>query len=195
MVARLDDDTRGHRAETDRDLDHLFAPDTIAPHYLLFLMRAYGFEAPLECAFAGTAGLDVMLDLRLRAKAGLIAADLLALGLRPPEVADLPQCLSVPQFRGVAEAIGWLYMIERQTLLHGVLHRHLATRLPQVTGAGSYLSCYESVAGRRWSELSAVIDRVATTRALEDRIIAAAHAAYLCHRRWVHQDVGRRAAS
>ena len=75
--------------EADADLDFLFAPDAIPAHYLLFLMRAYGFEAPLESALVGTPNLEIQLDLKARAKAGLIATDLLALGVRASEITDL----------------------------------------------------------------------------------------------------------
>jgi len=196
LLDRLHDETRAHRVEADSDLDYLFAPDVIPANYLLFLMRTYGFEAPLESALATTPGLELAVDLRSRVKAGFIAQDLLALGVRASEVTDLPQCLAVPQFRSAIEAIGWMYVTERHTLVHGVLHRHLETKLArEMTHAASYLTCYESIAGRRWSELCDAIEHLAQTRALEDRLIFAAHDAYRCHRRWLHHEPERRVAS
>ena len=89
-----------------------------------------------------------------------------------------------------------MYVVERQTLVHGVLYRHLQTRLPrEVSSASAYLTCYDSIAGRKWSELCDVIERLAATRALEDRLIAAAHEAYRCHRRWLRNEGERYAAS
>ncbi|MGN6109300.1 MAG: hypothetical protein ACTHU0_29605, partial [Kofleriaceae bacterium] len=109
MLERLDGETRSHHADADAELERLFSPHASSSHYLQFLTRAYGFEAPLEATLAMTPNLDLMIDLRERKRAGLLAQDLLALGLRPQEVSEVPQCLEVPQFSGAAEALGWMY--------------------------------------------------------------------------------------
>ena len=54
MVVRLNEETRVHHVETDADLDVLFRGDASAAHYMLYLMRVYGFEAPLESALVQT---------------------------------------------------------------------------------------------------------------------------------------------
>jgi heme oxygenase (biliverdin-IX-beta and delta-forming) len=189
MIERLNADTRAHHADADSDFDILFRDDASSTHYLVFLMRAYGFEAPFEAGLSLTPNLDLMLDLRERYKAGLIAQDLLALGLRPHEVSEVPQCLAVPQFRGAAEALGWMYVVERSTLAHSVIRRHLLTKMPrEMNRASAYFQCYAGAVGARWRNFGAVLDDVARHPAIADRIVAAADEAFRTQRRWVQHD-------
>lgn len=191
IIQRLTEATRPYHAETDADLDDLFRDDVGSSHYVLFLMRVYGFEAPLESALAMTPHLDLLLDVRERARAGLLAQDLMKLGLRPSEVAELPLCLAIPQFRGTAEALGWMFVVERATLLHSVLRHHLATRLPhEMSKASAYLSSYAGLVGTRWREFGATVEQVAHHPAIAERIIQSACEAFRCYRRWVLQGPG-----
>lgn len=188
MLQRLMEATRPYHAETDADLDELFHEDVGASHYILFLMRCYGFEAPLESALATTPQLDRLLDLRERTRAGLLAQDLMALGLRPVDVAELPQCLSIPQFRGAAEALGWMFLVERAALSHNVLGRHLDTRLPELMSkASAYLTAHAGQVGTRWRAYGVALEQVATHPAIIDRVTTAAGEAFRCFRRWVRQ--------
>ena len=190
MIARLNEETRAHHAEAETDFDILFQAETKAEHYLTFLIKAYGFEAPLEALLVQTPNLDLMIDLQERAKASFLAQDLVALGLRPSELPELPQCLAIPQFRGAAEALGWMFVVERTTLAHSVLRRHLLTRLPrEVRNASNYLSCYTGVVGMRWRKYGATLDDVARHPAIADRIVVAANEAFRCQRRWIQQDL------
>jgi len=155
--------------------------------YFVFLLRTYGFEAPLESALAMLSGLDNLIDLRERQKAGLVAADLLALGLRPSEVTEVPQCLDIPQLRTVAEGLGWLYVVERSTLAHSVIRGHLIGRLPhEMQCAAGYLQAYAEVVGVRWRQLSRVLDDVAARgEGAADRMIEAADHGFRIRRRWM----------
>jgi heme oxygenase len=190
MVERLTDETRVHHGEADFDIDALFSNDVTTSHYLVYLMRVYGFEAPLDSAISMTPKLELVLDLRARSRAGFLAQDLMALGVRPAEVTALPLCLAIPQFRSVAEAMGWLYVVERTTLAHNVIRRHLTTRFPLEMGvASAYLSSYEGIVGKRWQELGAALDHVARHPAVAERIVSAANDAFRCRRNWSLQDV------
>jgi heme oxygenase len=190
MIERLNEETRSHHVECEADFDVLFDVETTPRHYLRYLVRQYGFEAPLESTLAMTPNVELMIDLKERMKAGYIAQDLMALGLRAAQVAELPQCLSIPQFRGAAEALGWMYVIERTTLAHSVLRRHLLTRLPrEMRNASNYLSCYTGVVGTRWRKFGATLDDVAHQRMIADRIVQAAHDAFRAQRRWIQQDI------
>jgi heme oxygenase (biliverdin-IX-beta and delta-forming) len=196
MIDRLDVETQIHHADADADFDVLFGDHTSATDYLLYLTRVYGFEAPLESSFAMTPNLDLVIDLRERQKAGLLAQDLLGLALRPADVAEIPQCLRIPQFRGAAEALGWMYVIERTTLAHGVIRSHLMTRLPRVmVTASSYLQCYSGVAGMRWRNFGVVLDDVCRHPAIADRVVGAANDAFRTQRRWLIHDHALHAAS
>ena len=189
MIERLNEETRHHHADAEADFDVLFEAETTPRHYLIFLVRAYGFEAPLESTLAMTPNLGLMIDIKERTKAGFVAQDLIALGLRPAQVAELPQCLAIPQFRGAAEALGWMYVTERTTLAHSVIRRHLLTRLPrEMRHAANYLSSYTGVVGSRWRKFGAVLDDIAQMPEIANRVLAAANEAFRCQRRWIDQD-------
>jgi heme oxygenase len=190
MIDRLHAETRANHADADADFDLLFREQTTVSDYLTFLTRQYGFEAPLESACASTPNLDLMIDVRDRHKAGLIAQDLMSLGLRPADVSQIPQCLRVPQFRGAAEALGWMYVIERATLAHSVIRHHLMTRLPHVMRcASAYLQAYAGHVGKRWRDFGNVLDDVARHPAIADRIVDAANDAFRTQRRWLMHDL------
>lgn len=175
--------------DADRDVDLLFRRDVSIDDYRDFLVRAYGFEAPLESALALSAVLDKMLDLRGRARAGLIAQDLLRLGLRPSAVTDLPMCLVVPQFRSTAEALGWMYVVERAALAHAIIRRHLLTCMPaEMIAASSYLKSADGLLGARWGQFGAALDEVAAHPAVADRVVHSANEAFRCQRRWLMQE-------
>jgi heme oxygenase len=198
MIERLNEETRNHHTEADADLDVLFRRDVTATHYMLYLMRVYGFEAPLESTLVMTPALDLMVNLKERSRCALIAQDLLSLGLRPNQVAELPMCLTIPNFRGAAEALGWMYVVERATLAHSVIRQHLMTCLPnEIAIASSYLQSYAGVAGTRWRKFGSTLDEVARHPAIADRIVTAANEAFRCQRRWLQHEqlsTGARAA-
>ncbi len=190
MIERLHAETRVNHSDADADFDLLFREQTSHEDYLLYLTRQYGFEAPMESALELTPNLDLMIDLRERQKAQLIAQDLLGLGVKPADLQLIPQCLRVPQFRGAAEALGWMYVIERATLAHSVIRRHLLTRLPKaMRDASSYLQAYAGMVGTRWREFGTVLDDVARHPAIADRIVDAANEAFRTQRRWALSDV------
>lgn len=189
MIDRLNQETSVFHAEADRDIDTLFRPHVSVDDYRDYLVRSYGFEAPLESALALSSSLDMMLDLRSRARAGLIAQDLMRLGMRPSAVSELPMCLTVPQFRSTAEALGWMYLSERAALAHSIIRRHLMTCLPEaMVNASAYLQSAGGLLGTRWRQFGAALDEVATHPAVADRILASANEAFRGHRRWMMQD-------
>lgn len=189
MVERLSEETQVHHAEVDADLDALFRPDVSTSHYMVYLMRIRGFEAPLESTLLTTPALDLMVNLKERGRASFITRDLLALGLQPALVAELPTCLTIPTFRGAAEALGWMYVVERSTLAHSVIRHHLMTRLPEeMKVASSYLQAYAGVVGQRWRKLGTILDDVGRYPAIADRIVASANEAFRCQRRWLNED-------
>lgn len=190
MIERLHSATQVMHVDADADFDLLFREDTHHADYRLFLARQYGFEAPLEAAFAMTPNLDLMIDLYERQKAQLLAQDLLALDVGPIELSTMPQCLRVPQFRGAAEALGWMYVIERATLAHNVIRRHLLTRMPKaMREASSYLQAYSGMVGSRWRDFGNVLDDVARHPAIAERITDAALEAFRVQRRWSQSDL------
>jgi heme oxygenase len=197
MLARLAIETFAHHASADADRLWLLDQPAITAHgYRRLLRRIYGFEAPLEAALALTPGLDLGL-LRPRLKTARLAGDLLTLGMSERELAEIPRVAIAP-FRAVPQALGWMYVVERQTLLHGLLYRRLATaNRGELAGAGSYLAHHGATPGARFRELGTAIDRVASVVGTPDRIVAAAHAGFRAQRRWFRltQDARRSLAS
>lgn len=180
MLVRLNDETQPHHAEADADVDrYLFRPGVTVAGYRTYLAAVYGFVVPLEAALLMAPGLDELIDLRARAKSALVVHDLLALGVTMTEINELPQCQSVPTFRGPGAALGWMYVAERPLLASAVLRSHLSTHLrPEMAYASSYLSCYAGQVGALWRELGEVMDRVAYTPTVADRMVAAARDAF-----------------
>jgi heme oxygenase len=60
MIDRLNEATHEHHADAEVDFDVLFEDETTARHYMMFLVRAYGFEAPLELMSNDTDGLSIL---------------------------------------------------------------------------------------------------------------------------------------
>lgn len=152
--------------------------------YKCRLETTYGFEAPFEAACAYTPGLRDVIDLRQRSRAGLIAQDLLALGITPGELSAMPHCFPIAPFSHRVEALGWLYVVERATLFHDEARQHVVARIPAATSATAYLGAYRNVVGARWHELGRVLDRVPRTDRDRVALVAAAHAGFRCLLDW-----------
>lgn len=183
MLLRLNMETRCEHSRADQPWLALMGVDVTAARYVEHLVAIYGFEAPFEAALALTPGIADRVQLRQRSRSGLIVQDLLALGLSPSRIAKLPQCdLDVP-FRDPPEALGWMYVVERATLLHDAVRRYLEDRLP-LAGACGYLSAYDGVAGARWQELGRALDEVATSPQAPEHIVLATRIAFARQRDW-----------
>lgn len=190
MLLRLDAETRVQHPEADYPWLELMSRDASCSRYRDHLIATYGFEAPVEAALALTPHLSEVIRLRPRARSGFIVEDLLALGLTPARIARLPQCRYIAPFRDPAEAFGWLYVLERATLVHETVRSYMATRLPTVA-AWSYLSAYEGIAHQRWHELGLALDAYAITPACGDTVVAAARVAFRCQRDWLATEPAR----
>jgi heme oxygenase len=174
--------TRAHHGIADAPWLELMSPTVDKPRYVAHLLKVYGFEAPLESAFRYTPGLTALIGLRARVRTGLLAQDLMRLGMAASQIAQLPQRFVT--FGSAAEALGWMYVVERTALLHGNLRRHLAHRLPETGLATSYLSAYDDQIGMRWSELGCAFDTIAPAPSMVRQIIRAAHQAFVAMHVW-----------
>jgi heme oxygenase len=187
MLMRLNMETRALHPEADYPWLELMSLDTSRGRYADQLVATYGFEAPVEAAFALTPQLAEVIQLRQRARSGLIVEDLLSLGLTPARIARLPQCRQVVPFRDPAEALGWMFVLERATLLHDTVRTNAAVRMPTVS-AWTYLSAYSGVAAQRWQDFGRALDDYAVTSAASEHVVAAARAAFACQRDWFATD-------
>ena len=183
MLARLDRETRDQHADADRAWKRLLEQDISRGDYVRALVATYGFEAPYEAACAYTPGLSQVIDLRGRWRSGLIAQDLLVLGWTPEQITNL-RFHSVSSFQDAAEALGWMYVVERSTLMHLDVRGELAGRFVDLAKACSYLGAYEHVTNRRWAELGVALDRFEGSEKVAERVVQAAHAAFATLGEW-----------
>lgn len=184
-VMRLNLATQAFHAQVDAPWLDLTGYSVTRSQYVAQLSRVFGFEAPLEGALAYTTNLGSVIDLRRHARSGLIAQDLLRLELTPSELTAIPQCTKIVPFSTASEALGWLYAMERATLLHELVHRHLMARLPTVAHACSYIAAYANdIAADRWSELGCAIELVAISPVSIANMTKAAIAAFECAEEW-----------
>jgi heme oxygenase len=190
MLARLNAETRAQHPEADFPWLELMSAEASRSRYIDQLVATYGFEAPVEAALALTPHLAEIIPLRPRARSGFIVEDLLALGITASKLARAPQCREILPFRDPAEALGWMYVLERATLLHEAVRLHIAWRIANVS-AWSYLSAYRGSASQKWGELGAAFDNFAITTASADAIVAAARAAFTRQRDWFATDPAR----
>lgn len=184
LLLRLSLATRQAHADVDDRWLDLLSPDVAVADYLAQLVRVYGLVAPFESACRYTRGIDAYLDVRQLSRAGLIAKDLLNLGLSPTQVSSVPSCPSITTFQSVQEAFGWLYVIERSTLLQHGIRRHLLRHLPHVEHAVAYLAAYDGRVADHWLSFGQLLDEVGATEDTAEAVIAATHDGFATARLW-----------
>jgi heme oxygenase len=186
MLNRLDMETRDLHADTDGYWLDLMASGVTREQYKTHLIRVYGFEGPVESALAYTPHL-IIADRRERSRSGLIAQDLLALGLTPGRIAALPQCDDIASFADPEEALGWKYVVERPTQLHSAIKRNVVSRIPDIANACAYLSAHDGIAAARWQQFGLLLDDVARRPGATDKLVAAAKTAFVRMTEWFVQ--------
>jgi len=186
MLNRLDVETRAHHAEVDAYWLDLMALGVTREQYKRQLMRVYGFEAPFESALTYTPYL-VIPDRRERMRTGLLAQDLLALGISPAKVTALPTCGAIEPFSDPGEALGWKYVAERHTQLHQPIKRNLVNRLTDIEDACTYLSACDGVAPARWQQLGILLDELSTRPGMTESMVAGAKKALTCMSSWFRE--------
>jgi heme oxygenase len=181
LLLRLNVATAAHHAALDAPWLELQQPTVTAGEYLHHLVRTYGLIAPFEGACRYTRGLDAYVDPSRLGRAGLIAQDLLALGLTPAQVASIEQCPAISTYRSPSEAIGWLYVLERSRPLHQGIKHALVCHVTGVGGAMTYLSSDSGHVGHHWATLGRIVEHAgATPEAAEDLVSAAREASEVC---------------
>lgn len=184
LLDELDAQTVALQQEADTEV--VFLLENATPQlYRRFLARVFSFVSPLERSLSDTPGLEQFFDARRLRKHSLLQHDLQVLGLRPLEVESLPQCMWIPWFDNVHDALGWAYIVERTTLAHAQLFRQLASVMPgEIAFASSYLKCYFGSVGEMWRSFGDGLDAAARQPTDAKRIIDAARTAFRHQRRW-----------
>jgi heme oxygenase len=185
LLTKLNLATRRWHADVDDPWLQLMRPEVSQADYLAQLVRTYGLVAPFESACMYTRGVTKLLEYRQLLRAGLIAQDILALGLTPNQVSTIPTCPAITMFRDVGEALGWLYVVERSMLLQDGVKRHLLDKLPDVANACAYLSAYEGHVSDHWLAFGRMLDRAASELDVEESILNAAEEAFAHTKQWL----------
>jgi heme oxygenase len=185
LLSRLEHESRFAHADADAVWRELLARDVTVGRYMQLLVRVYGLEAPIEAALAYTPDIGRLVDLRARVRSGLIASDLLALQLTAAQIAVLPQCMLGP-FADAAEALGWIYVLERATTLHDTVRRHVVSCAPALANATTYLSACNGARPSRWRELVRALDQHARPLLVQARVLAGARDAFRRTLEWFH---------
>ena len=108
----------------------------------------------------------------------------------------MPRCTAVAPLRSIPEALGWMYVIERNAPLHGIVRRHLARRMPgQMDVAGTYLATTEALAPQRLRALGDALDEIARGVSAGDIIVETAHRAFGVQRRWLRRTPRRESSA
>lgn len=182
MLVRLGLETSHHHAPADDDRLAALSITTLA-HYRAFLIRVFGFEAPIEEAVARVCELD-MRFIRDRARMPLLRRDLVALGYSERQFSQFARAPGI-SIRTGAEALGWMFVLERQTLLAGLVQRQIKQTLGPHTPL-AYLGASGDRPGARFREFGTRLGDLARTHS-PTTIIEAANAAFRIQRQWYRQ--------
>ena len=177
-LALLDRETRAFHAEADHGWNRLlYSSDTTREDYIHQLTVTYGFESSFEAACSYTPGVAQVIDLRGRSRSGLIAHDLLTLGCATDDVKTIRR-YSLASFQDAAEALAWMYVVERSTLIHGDVLEELTSRFVDLAHATTYLSAYEGIESKRRAELGIALDHLCVSDKVRKCVINAAHTGF-----------------
>jgi heme oxygenase len=175
---------RGLRSRYPDDALGIWRRVLATSDYQAVLARLLGFVAPLERALDVVPLLPSFVDMRGRAKAPLLAADLEALDVSRAAQLALPRCESIPPLENPRTAIGWMYAVERSTLAHEEVLQRLAGKLPRLDSASAYMRCY-SDADAKWQNFGRAVQGVTTTMEAGLWVFDAASAAIECLAAWL----------
>jgi len=163
----------------------LLDPGLDVHRYRRVLETFYGFYVPLEIDVMQLAAAEPPLEFPLRARAELIARDLLALGLSRAYLAALPLCRDRPELSCVEDLAGCLYVVEGAALggqvLSPLLHRRLG--LAKESGTAFFAGDEERTLPR-WAVVVAWLDGLPRNGASTARIISTANATFAAFVRW-----------
>ena len=177
MLTRLKRNAQSDHVAANIDRLALLHVEPSVATYRDYLVRIFGFEAPVEAALAHTPGLGSLIDLDARSHLKLLRADLDQLGA--PAV---PFCRIEPYFTSTSEALGWLYVVEHNATLHGQVRRHLHKQRGPHHDA--YLRAGATDGNARMQQLGSLLDRFAREPETARQVVDAVKLAFRRQHRW-----------
>jgi heme oxygenase len=171
----------------EAQLGLLESPLSLA-RYRQVLEAFYGFYAPLEIGLSRLAATSPPLGLSLRARAGLIESDLVALGLSTRELTELPWCTELPRLSCREHLAGCLYVLEGACLGGQVVARALQRQLELATGSGaSFFVGDGDGTAARWRLVLAWLESLVREGSRTEQIVATARATFFTLSRWLER--------
>ena len=153
--------------------------------YRRVLETFYGFYVPVEIDMSRLAAMGAPLGFPLRRRAPLIERDLLALGILPAELAELPLCSDRPELSCLEDLAGSLYVLEGACLGGQVLTPLLNRRLGIAKDSGAaFFAGDEERTLPRWIVVVGWLDGLSRTGATSARIVSTAKATFEAFARW-----------
>jgi heme oxygenase len=159
VLEKLQAETRALCGQTE-EAALRFVEDGCAERYRDYLVRCYGFEAPVESACAMSPTLASH-GATTRPRTRYIAQDLVDLGMPPERLLELKPCPLAP-FKDISEALGWLYVIERNVVTNSLCHARLVESAPALAAQARYLNCYGPTTLMHWRAFGVSLERAAS---------------------------------
>ncbi|MFB9948881.1 biliverdin-producing heme oxygenase [Rhizobium puerariae] len=158
------------------------APFADKQRYSRFLTMQYAFHRDLDALFFDIR-LDALLpDLAGRRRLELIERDFADLGLSVPQISATPH-FSKERTIDIAEALGWLYVIEGSNLGAAFLLKDAAKLGLHEDFGARHLAGAREGRGLHWRTFTAALDSIDLTGEQEQNAVGGAEAAF----RRVHQ--------
>ena len=181
MLVRLALETRQHHAEADSDRLSMMEIRATS-EYREALARIYGFEVAVEIAVDRLPEPDRTF-LAARGKRAQLTRDLVALGVSELAVEQL--ALTSVRVTTLAQGLAWMFVIERHTLLAGLLARHLERTSAPWANACAYLNMYAESTGSQFRAFGETLcEHVKRGTATPQALVTAASEAFRCQRLW-----------
>ncbi len=184
MLIRLALETTVHHGAADEHRLRGLNVTTL-DDYRMFLARIFGFESVVERAVLRLQTREhVWLESRMRTP--LLREDLRVLGIGEDELARVPLSTAI-HISSVADGLGWLFVLERLTLLAGQLRRHVEGALGSaVAGATRYLAARGDRPGAAFRAFGDWLGELAETHS-PSVIVRGASEAFRAQHHWYEQ--------
>jgi heme oxygenase (biliverdin-IX-beta and delta-forming) len=184
LHSRLRSATATHHLQLEQHLD-LLASSLSLGRYTRIVALFYGFYEPLERALEPLEPAAPALGFPMRARALLLNSDLLALGMGPDAISELPKCAALPPLSQAEHFVGCLYVLEGAGLggqvITRILHREL--NLSGHDGA-AYFTGEGAATVERWERVLEWLGRVGRSELRLDMIADSARDTFTSLGNW-----------